>query len=68
MGAMVLRQRTRRRSKHALQHPEELEEALGLPIGWTDVGLSDEQRMRILLSREPPPISFEGLRQKYDFD
>lgn len=48
--------------------PEELEEALGLPIGWTDVGLSDEQRMRILLSREPPPISFEGIRQKYEGD
>jgi hypothetical protein len=48
--------------------PEELEEALGLPVGWTDVGLSDEQRMRVLLSREPPPISFEGLRQSYDCD
>jgi hypothetical protein len=47
--------------------PEELEEALGLPVGWTDVGLSNEQRMHILLSREPPPISFEQLRQHYEF-
>lgn len=45
--------------------PEELEKALGLPVGWTDVGLSDEQRMRLLLRRQPPPISFEGLRQTY---
>jgi hypothetical protein len=52
----------------AFRTPEELEEALGLPTGWTDVGLSDEQRMRILLSREPPPISFEGIRQKYEGD
>lgn len=47
--------------------PEELERALGLPPGWTDgVGLSSEERIRILLRNEPPPISFEQLRIKYE--
>jgi hypothetical protein len=48
--------------------PEELEEALGFPAGWTDdVGLSNEERIQILLRvrGDPPPISFEDLRSKY---
>jgi hypothetical protein len=49
--------------------PEELEKALGLPVGWTDgVGLSNEERIRILLRNEPPAISFEQLRSQYDVE
>lgn len=49
--------------------PEALEEALGLPAGWTDgVGLSNDERIRLLLRNEPPPISFEELRSQYGID
>ena len=48
--------------------PEELEEALGFPAGWTnDVGLSNKERIQILLriGGYPSPISFEDLRSRY---
>jgi hypothetical protein len=46
--------------------PEELEEALGLPVGWTDgAGLSNEQRVRLSLRYVPPPISLAELRSRY---